>query len=187
MTEQNYVTLQCRLVSNPHKAKMNNDRKMVGRTCTLAIEPGEEKKLDALVAQVKAAATWDPKLAHKFEDYTNRIGDRAEMPTMGKRYLNAFIPEDKHFIYYEMRNRRSVELSHEEAQSRIYAGCYVAAIVRPYAKTAFNPCMTVAIDGLLFIKHGDRMSGAADPNAAFADFANVEDTEADELADALLD
>ena len=184
MTEKNYVTIKCRLVSNPHKAKMNDDRKKMGRTCTLAIEPGEETKLDALTANVYAATTWDPKLKHKFADHTKRTGDRDDMPTMGMRFINAFITDDKQFTCYTKRDGKTVTLSAEEAQNVIYAGCYVAAIVRPYAVTKNNPCMTAAVDGLLFWKHGERMSGAADPNEAFEDF---EDVEEDELADALLD
>lgn len=173
--KQNYVTIKCRLVSNPHKAKMNEDRQKVGRTCTLALEPGEEKKLDALVATVKAEATWDPKLKHKFQDHTNRTGDRDDLPTFGKRFINAFVAEDKHFLCYTKRDGKTVTLSAEEAAEVLYAGCYVAAIVRPYAVTKNNPCMTVAVDGLLFWKAGEKMSGAANPNEAFADIDSEED------------
>lgn len=179
-TDKNYVTLTGVLTSNPHKRRPNRlDPKRVGYTVTVILDEGQAPKLDALVAPL-VAQTWPTKKPRDLIDYTNRVGTDEEMLSFGKRYINNF-REDKAGNgrakpdMYIRRGGVVTKLTEQEAADLIYAGCHVAAVVRPYVKVMPNPCVTLTIDKLLFIRDGQRLSGAVSANEAFEGFESEEE------------
>ncbi len=187
MTEQKQQTvkLKCRLVSNAMKAKENSKRLVrkganagkldTGYTATLVLFPGEEAKLDAAVAEVYAATQWEKKYHRLYQNHANRIGDDADMPSFGSRYLNIFKSAEVGMFRFVVREDGAVrELSEAEVKNHFYAGCNVIASVRPYAMNTDSPCITVALEALLYRTGGDRMGSSFNASDEFEEFADEE-------------
>ena len=186
-TEQNQqtVTLKCRLVSNAMKAKENSKRLVrkgpnagkpdVGYTATLVLFPGEEVKLDKAVDAIYAATQWDKKYHRLYQNHANRIGDDPDMPSFGHRYLNIFKSTEAGSFRFVVREDGAVrELKEEEVKSYFYAGCNVIASVRPYAMNTDSPCITVALEALLYRTGGERMGSNFNAADEFEEFADEE-------------
>lgn len=179
-TNKDYVTLTGVLTSNPHKRRPNKfDPKRMGYTVTVVLDDGQEKKLDEIV-ETLVKATWPTKKPGNFTDYTKRVGTEDDMLSFSKRFINNF-REDKMGNgrakpdMYVRRGEVVTKLSDQEAMDIIYAGCHVAAVARPYVTIKPNPCVTLSIDKLLFLKDGTRMSGGVNASEAFEGFESEEE------------
>jgi hypothetical protein len=165
--------------------KETNDQGKMQYTLTLALDDGEEVKLEKAV-EAAILEKWGTKIPAGMQNWAVRKGEDPEFEhSYGKYFINAKAntvsakgkPLARPATYVR---REGVIHAVEEKDGVIYAGCYVAVELSVYAydedkARRIKAGVSVGFNKVLFRKHGVKLTSQTSAETAFNGFDSDEE------------
>ncbi|RZO83011.1 MAG: DUF2815 family protein [Oceanococcus sp.] len=155
--------------------------------CLVILNEGEEDRIEALVKEA-IQEKWGGKKPAGLQDWTARYGDEEDRDSFEKWYIH---PQSKHKPKAVRMARVEGEpkpkahaIDSSEADDYFYPGAQVAVSVDVFCfdedkKKKMKAGVTLGLNALCFVKHGERLSGGGvDPDEEF-DGIESEEVEVD--------
>lgn len=176
------VTVTGRLISYKGLFKPDENGK---HTAIIVLDGGQEKKVEQVVNNAKKNK-WGDKKIPGLTVYGTRDGDDPEYEST---YEQTFIRPKSNNLPQMLVKRNGALHAVTEEEKLFYAGCYVAVSISSYTidqnkEKQVPNTVSLSLDGMMFLRHGERLGNSFDAEEAFGDFEDSDDTEA---ADAFAD
>lgn len=172
------TTVTGRLISYKGLFKPDENGKY---TAIIVLDTKQDKKVEQIINNAKQNK-WGDKKVPGLTIYSTREGDDPEYEST---YEHVFIRPKSNNPPQMLVKRNGALHAVSEDEKLFYAGCYVAVSISAYGveqnkEKQIPNTLSLSLDGMLFLKYGDRLGNSFDAEEAFGNF---EDSDDDEAAD----